>query len=59
MRRITCANSVLSTFMLHSGSIKPVSIEISHSEIQIASSRARPKARINIGRATWQPENHW
>jgi len=46
---ITCANSVLPTFMLHPRLAKPESIVNAQSEIQIVDTPCLFKTRINTG----------
>jgi hypothetical protein len=46
---ITCANSVLPTFMLYLGSFKPASIANRHSEIQIVDTHETLETRVSTG----------
>jgi hypothetical protein len=46
---ITCANSVLPTFMRHSGSLKPASIANRRSEIQIVDTHESLETRVSTG----------
>ena len=46
---ITCANSVLPTFMRHSGLLKPASIANERNEIQIVDTHESSETRINTG----------
>ena len=53
---ITCANSVLPTFMHHPGSLKPASIANEQNEIQIVDTHESSGTRISIGIATCRRE---
>jgi hypothetical protein len=53
---ITCANSVLPTFMLHPRLAKPESIANAQSEIQIVDTRFSFKTRISTGFAAGTPQ---
>ena len=49
---ITCASSVLPTFMRHPGSFKAESIAKRHSDIQIVETHESIETRVSIGFAT-------
>ena len=51
---ITCANSVLPTFMRHSGLLKPASIANELNEIQIVDTHESSETRFNTGVAALQ-----
>ena len=51
---ITCANSVLPTFMRHSGLLKPASIANERNEIQIVDTHESSETRFNTGVAALQ-----
>src|SRR6185295_487164 len=48
---MTCANSVLPTFMRHPGSLEPASIANEPTEIQIVDTHESPEAFVTIGLA--------
>src|SRR5437867_655793 len=55
---MTCANSVLPTFMRHPGSVKPASIANRQSEIQIVDTHESLETRVSIGFAAgWHQIN--